>query len=41
MGNFNMEPHFIKFVYSCNMFLGRVEIYPVFAVLSSIFNRKY
>ena len=41
MGNFNMEPGFIKFVYTSNMFLGRVEIYPVFAVLSSIFNRKY
>ena len=41
MGNFNMEPSFIKFVYTFNMFLGRVEIYPVFAVLSSIFNRKY
>ena len=41
MGNFNMEPGTIKFVYTLNMFLGRVEIYPVFAVLSSIFNRKY
>ena len=41
MGNFNMEPGAIKFVYTINMFLGRVEIYPVFAVLSGIFNRKY
>ena len=41
MGNFNMEPGAIKFVYTLNMFMGRVEIYPVFAVFSSIFNRKY
>ena len=41
MGNFNMEPGAIKFVYTVNMFLGRVEIYPVFAVLSGIFKRKY
>ncbi len=41
MGNFNMEPAPIKFVYTMNMFMGRVEIYPVFAVFSSIFNRKY
>ena len=41
MGNFNMEPNGIKFIYTVDMFLGRVEIYPVFAVFSSIFNRKY
>ena len=41
MGNFNMEPGFIKFVYTTNMFLGRVEIYPVFAFISGIFNWKY
>ncbi len=41
MGNFNMEPVGIKFVYTVDMFLGRVEIYPVFAVISSIFNRRY
>ena len=40
MGNYNMEPGPIKFVYTVNMFLGRVEIYPVFAVLSGIFRRK-
>lgn len=40
MGNFNMEPGFIKIVYTSNMFLGRVEIYPVLAVISSIFGRK-
>jgi len=41
MGNYNAEPGAIKFIFSANMFLGRVEIYPVFAVLSSIFNRKF
>jgi len=41
MGNFNMEPVGIKLVYTVDMFLGRVEIYPVFAVISSIFNRRY
>ena len=41
MGNFNMEPIPIKFVYTLNMFMGRVEIYPVVAVFSSILNRKY
>ena len=41
LGNFNMEPMGIKFVYTVDMFLGRVEIYPVFAVISSIFNRRY
>ena len=41
MGNYNMEPMGIKFIYTVDMFLGRVEIYPVFAVVSSIFNRKY
>lgn len=41
MGNYNAEPAALKFVFSLDMFLGRVEIYPIFAVLSSIFNRKY
>lgn len=41
MGNYNLEPGAIKFVFTMDMFLGRVEIYPIFAVVSSIFNRKY
>ena len=40
LGNYNMEPSAIKFIFSADMFLGRVEIYPVLAVLSSIFNPK-
>ena len=41
MGNYNCEPNAMKVIFSVNMFLGRVEIYPVLAVISSIFNRKY
>ena len=41
MGNYNAEPGIIKFIFSVDMFLGRVEIYPVLAVISGIFNRKY
>ena len=40
MGNYNAEPSALKFVFSADMFLGRVEIYPVLAVLSSIINPK-
>ena len=40
MGNYNCEPPALKFIFSADMFMGRVEIYPVLAVLSSIFNRK-
>ena len=40
MGNYNCEPPVIKFIFSADMFMGRVEIYPVLAVISSIFNRK-
>lgn len=41
LGNYNAEPTALKFIFSVDMFLGRVEIYPIFAVISSIFNRKY
>lgn len=40
MGHYNAEPSALKFIFSLDMFLGRVEIYPVFAVLSSIFHRR-
>ena len=40
-GNYNAEPAGIKLVFSANMLLGRVEIYPVLAVFATIFNRKY
>lgn len=41
-GNYGIEPDAAKLTYTLNMFLGRVEIYPVFAVLYMLFgsNRK-
>lgn len=41
MGNYNAEPGILKFIFSFDMFLGRVEIYPILAVFSGLFNRKY
>ena len=40
MGNYNAEPNVIKYIFSADMFLGRVEIYPIFAVITSIIHRK-
>lgn len=40
MGNFDSVPVMSKFIFSLDMFLGRVEIYPVFAVVAMIFDRK-
>ena len=39
MDNYSAEPALSKFVYAFDMFLGRVEIYPVLVVLSMMFNR--
>ena len=39
-GNFGGEPTGAKLIYTLDMFLGRVEIYPVLAVLMMIFRRK-
>lgn len=39
LDNYATEPSLSKFVYAFDMFLGRVEIYPVLVVLSMIFNR--
>ncbi len=41
MGNYNAESTAMKFIFSANMFLGRVEIFPILAVIASIFNRKF
>lgn len=41
MGNYNMDPGILKFIFSFDMFLGRVEIYPVLAVIAGLFNHKY
>ena len=40
MNNYTADPTALKFFFSADMFLGRVEIYPVFAVFYSIFHRK-
>ena len=40
LGNYNAEPSLAKFFYTIDMFMGRVEIYPVLAVASFIFSRK-
>jgi trk system potassium uptake protein TrkH len=39
MDNYSAEPALSKFVYAFDMFLGRVEIYPILVVLSMMFNR--
>jgi len=38
-GNYSAQPIFAKLVYTVDMFLGRVEIYPVFVTVSMIFRR--
>lgn len=40
MGNYNAEPSAAKFIYSLDMLLGRLEIYPVIAVFSIMFHRN-
>lgn len=42
MGNFNSQPAMAKFIYTIDMFLGRVEIFPILIVFSLLFkkNRK-
>lgn len=40
MGNYNLEPTSLKILFSLDMFLGRVEIYPLFAVFSLLFKQK-
>lgn len=40
MDNYDGQPVMAKFIYTLDMFLGRVEIYPVFVVMSLIFKRN-
>ncbi len=40
MGSFNVAPDPAKFVYTMDMFLGRVEIYPVLAVVAMLFDKR-
>ena len=39
MANYSAQPVMAKFIYSFDMFLGRVEIFPLLVVLSMIFRR--
>ena len=40
LGNYNAEPVPMKFIFSFDMFLGRVEIYPVLAVFAGLFRQR-
>ncbi|MBR1576468.1 MAG: TrkH family potassium uptake protein [Bacteroidales bacterium] len=40
MGSYNAMPEISKMVMTVNMFLGRVEIYPVLAVFASLFKKR-
>ena len=40
LDNYSAQPAMAKFIYSMDMFLGRVEIFPLLVVLSMIFKRK-
>ena len=40
LGNFNGAPNLAKFVFTMDMFLGRIEIYPVLAVVAMMFDRR-
>ena len=40
LDNYAAQPTMAKFIYTFDMFLGRVEIFPVLVVLSMIFRRK-
>lgn len=39
LGNYSAQPALAKLIYSLDMFLGRVEIYPIFVAFSLIFKR--
>ena len=40
MGSFNCAPAAAKLVFTMDMFLGRIEIYPVLAVVAMVFSRR-
>jgi trk system potassium uptake protein TrkH len=40
MDNYSAVPSMSKFIYAFDMFLGRVEIYPVLVAVSMIFRRN-
>jgi trk system potassium uptake protein TrkH len=40
LANYSAQPTMAKFIYSFDMFLGRVEIFPVLIVISLCFRRR-
>lgn len=40
LGNYASQPEVAKFIYTMDMFLGRLEIFPILVVMSLIFRRK-
>lgn len=40
MGNYSALPSAVKFIFTIDMFLGRVEIFPILVVISMIGNRQ-
>lgn len=40
MGSFNSATSLAKFIFTLDMFIGRIEIYPVFAVVAMLFDRR-
>jgi trk system potassium uptake protein TrkH len=40
LGNYSSLPEAAKFIYSLDMFLGRLEIFPILIVISMMLNRK-
>lgn len=40
MGSYASQPEIAKFIYTLDMFLGRLEIFPILVVMSLIFNKK-
>lgn len=39
-GSYNFECAMVKIVYTIDMFMGRIEIYPILAVIHTIFRRR-
>ena len=40
MGNYASLPAIVKFIFSADMFLGRIEIFPLLIVISLALNRS-
>jgi trk system potassium uptake protein TrkH len=40
LGNYSAQPEIAKFIYTLDMFLGRLEIFPMLVVMSVIFRRR-